>query len=237
MQRSVDLTDWRQQLCLQMNLYDLDVTGQQAKLLPDELQSWESYEDNSNANDGNISDWLQEGMALSQLHRCLDSVNYVGLSWIDLENYEGMQNLIAACLQSLPTVILNSVLFSSGNNPSHGIFLSSNLFVAAIVASFLAMLKTLMELLWQASRRDMHPMRHAASLVVGKTLAGDATQSKLGTRSGRVELPTLQYLETPPLGDPAQPSKKFEAAIELQLSLSNPKYSFHATTDNTSSEV
>ena len=32
--RSVDLTGWRQQLCLQMDLYDLDVTGQQAKLLP-----------------------------------------------------------------------------------------------------------------------------------------------------------------------------------------------------------
>ena len=385
-QRSVDLTNWRQQLCLQMNLYDLDVTGQQARLLPDKRQSWEIYENNSNAGNGNISDWLQEGMALSQytleylvqttnnqltsvkdicanddsshillivclvfggsclfvlavyvglqryklhgsghpvlwrhllhvceaiealyevcyglgglafyyyalitsiivlaqvwgkwpasalmaiflvhfaingiivafhgiyklldlqydlsetglrlpflvvtlsllcsplmipvvlrldtctfirqvflfpkhvvrlpgfrwlrsgfavasrLQRCLDSVKYVGLSWVDLENYEGMHNLIAACLQSLPTVILNSVLFSLGNNPSHGIFLSSNLSVAAIVASFLAMLKTLMELLWQAFRRNMHPMRHAASLVVGKTLAGDATQSKL----------------------------------------------------------
>ncbi len=86
---------------------------------------------------------------------------YVGLNKVDLENYEGMHNLIAACLQSLPTVILNSVLFSLGNNPSHGIFLSDNLFVAAIVASCLAMLKTLMELLWQASRRDMHPM-HAS---------------------------------------------------------------------------
>ena len=63
-QRSVDLTGWRQQLCLQMNLYDLDVTGQQAKLLPDERQSWESYENSSNAN-ANISVWLQEGM-LSQ---------------------------------------------------------------------------------------------------------------------------------------------------------------------------
>jgi len=65
-QRSVDLTNWRQQLCLQMNLYDLDVTGQQARLLPDERQSWEIYENNSNADNGNISDWLQEGMALSQ---------------------------------------------------------------------------------------------------------------------------------------------------------------------------
>jgi len=129
--------------------------------------------------------WLHHRFVFaSRLHCCLDSVNYVGLSWVDLENYAGMHNLIAACLQSLPTVILNSVLFSLGNSPSHGIFLSNNLFVAAIVASFLAMLKTLMELLWQASRRDVHPMRHAASLVVGKTLAGDAAQTKLGAKSG-----------------------------------------------------
>ena len=440
-QRSVDLTAWRQQLCLQTNLYDLDVTGQQAKLLPDERQSWEVYENNSDATEGNVSVWLQDAMGLSEwtlgylvqttnnqltsvkdicanddsshvllivwlvfggsclfvlgiyaclqrykkhvsvhpvlwrhllrvceavealyevcyglgglafyyydlitsiivlaqvwgkwpasalmaiflvhfaltgvivafhgvyklfdlqydlsetglrlsflvvtlsllcgplmipivllldtctfirqvflfpkrvvglpgfqwlhsgfavasrLHRCLNSINYVGLSWVDLENYEGMHNLIAACLQSLPTVILNSVLFSLGNNPSHGIFLSSNLFVAAIVASFLAMLKTLMEVLWQASRRDVHPMRHAASLVVGKTLAGDATQSKLGARSRSVELLTLQYLETAPLGDPAQRSRSLRQQLSYSLSLSNPRYSYHATADNTS---
>ena len=148
-----------------------------------------------------------------------------------------MHNLIAACLQSLPTVIVNSILFSLGNNPSHGIFLSSNLFLAAIVASFLVMLKTLMELLWQASRRDMHPVRHAASLVVGKTLAGDATQSKLGARSRSVELLTLQCLETAPLGDPAQPSRSLRQQLSYSLSLSNPRYSYHATKDNTSSEV
>ena len=182
--------------------------------------------------------WLRPGFAVaSRLHRCLDSIKYVGLSWVDLQNYEGMHNLIAACLQSLPTVILNSILFSLGNNPSHGIFLSSNLFLAAIVASFLVMLKTLMELLWQASRRDMHPMRHAASLVVGKTLAGDATQSKLGARSRSVELLTLQCLETAPLGDPAQPSRSLRQQLSYSLSLSNPQYSYHATKDNTSSEV
>ena len=182
--------------------------------------------------------WLHPGFVVaSRLHCYLDSVKYVGLSWVDLENYEGMHNLIAACLQSLPTVILNSILFSLGNNPSHGIFLSSNLFVAAIVASFLAMLKTLTELLWQASRRDTHPMRNAASLVVGKTLAGDAAHTKLGARSMSVELLTLQYLESAPLGDPAQPSRSLRQQWSYSLSLSNPRYSYHATTDNTSSEV
>jgi len=181
--------------------------------------------------------WLRPGFAVaSRLHRCLESVKYVGLSWVDLENYEGMHNLIAACLQSLPTVILNSVLFSLGNNPSHGIFLSSNLFVATIVASFLAMLKTLMEILWQASRRDAHPMRHAASLVVGKTLAGDATESKLGARSRSVELLSLRYLETAPLGDPAQRSRSFRQQLSYSLSLSNPRYSYHTTADRSSSE-
>ncbi len=65
-QRSVDQNGWRQQLCLQMNLYDLNVTGQQAKLLPDERQSWEIYENNSDATDGNVSVWLQDAMGLSE---------------------------------------------------------------------------------------------------------------------------------------------------------------------------
>ncbi len=184
--------------------------------------------------------WLRHKVVVaSRLHCCSDSVklNCVGLSWVDLENYEAMHNLIAACLQSLPTVILNSILFSLGNNPSHSIFLSNNLFVAAIVASFLAMLKTLMEVLWQASRRDMHPMRHAASLVVGKTLAGDAAQTKLGAKSRSVELLTLQYLDFAPLGDPARPSRSLRQQLSYSLSLSNPRYSYHASTDNTSSEV
>ncbi|DBB12329.1 TPA: hypothetical protein ACH3X3_006417 [Trebouxia sp. C0006] len=242
-QRSVDLTNWRQQLCLQMNLYDLDVTGQQARLLPDKRQSWEIYENNSNAGNGNISDWLQEGMALSQytLEYLVQTTNnqltsvkdicanddsshillivclvfggsclfvlavYVGLQryklhgsghpvlWRHLLHVcEAIEALYEVCyglggLAFYYYALITSIIvlaqvwgkWPASNNPSHGIFLSSNLSVAAIVASFLAMLKTLMELLWQAFRRNMHPMRHAASLVVGKTLAGDATQSKL----------------------------------------------------------
>ncbi len=70
--RSVDLTGWRQQLCLQKKLYDLDVTGHQAKLLPVARRKWESYENNFNYNvdddfdDVNISAWLKEDTAVSQ---------------------------------------------------------------------------------------------------------------------------------------------------------------------------
>ena len=99
------------------------------------------------------------------------------------------------------------------------------------------MLETLMELLWQASRTDMHPLRHAASLVVGKTLAGDATQTELGAKSRSVELLTLQYRDFAPLGDPERPSRSLRQQISYSLSLSNPRYSYHAGTVNTSSEV
>ena len=44
-----------------------------------------------------------------------------GVQCADLEKYEEMHNMIAAGCQSLPTFILNSVLFSLGNKPSHGI--------------------------------------------------------------------------------------------------------------------
>ena len=90
---------------------------------------------------------------------------------IDLENYEEMHNMIAAAFQSLPTVILNSVLFSLGNKPSHGISLSNRLFVAAIVASCLAILKTIAVLLWQAHRTHTSPLRQLIDMMSGRTLS------------------------------------------------------------------
>ena len=88
--------------------------------------------------------WLGSGyVAAVHVNRCIQTRDMFGLGWVDLENYENMHNLVAAVFQSLPTVILNSVLFSLGNKPSHGIFLSNKLFVAAIVASCLAMLRCL----------------------------------------------------------------------------------------------
>ena len=59
--------------------------------------------------------WLRPGyLAAFRAHHWLLSFDYLGFSWVD---YESMHNLIAACLQSLPTAILNSVLFSLGNKP------------------------------------------------------------------------------------------------------------------------
>ena len=107
-----------------------------------------------------------------------------------------MHNLIAAVLQSLPTVILNSVLFSLGKKPSHGVFLSNRLFVAAIAASCLAMLKCLVYVLWQASKSSVNPVRLAVSVIVGQTLAGveDRTQaSDDSTQVGSIALLVRQY--------------------------------------------
>ena len=95
------------------------------------------------------------------------------LSWIDLENYENMHNLVAAVMQSLPTVVLNSVLFSLGNKPSHGLFLSNTLFVTSIVASCLAMLKCLAMMLWEAHTRSVSPLAHVFSVASGKTLRAE----------------------------------------------------------------
>ena len=121
--------------------------------------------------------WMRPGYLVAfRFTGCLHGMGYFGFKWVDLENYESMHNLIAAVLQSLPTVVLNSVIFSLGNKPSHGIFLSSGLFVTAIVASCLAMLKCLVVVLWQAYRGKVHPMQHAATLIVGTTLAGRLVQ-------------------------------------------------------------
>jgi len=131
-------------------------------------------------------------VCFGSLHRC----HYFGLQWVDLEGYESMHNLIAAVLQSVPTVILNSVLFSLGNKPSHGLFLSNTLFVAAIAASCLAILKCLIVVLWQAFRSCVNPIRLAVSLILGQTLAGIENNSQASdnsTQVGSIALLVRQY--------------------------------------------
>ena len=118
--------------------------------------------------------WLQPGyVAVSKLHRCVHGANCLGLSWVDLGRYEDMHNLVAAAFQSLPTVILNSVIFALGNRPSNGIYLSDGLFVTSVVASCLAILKCLIIILWQAYEQGKTAVGHIGSVVLGKTLAGD----------------------------------------------------------------
>ena len=102
--------------------------------------------------------------------QCLPAGAIGSLSWIDLDNCETMHNLIAAGLQSLPTAVLNSVLYSLGNKPSHGIFLSDTLFVASVVASCLAMLKSLALIFWEAHTRSVNVTSHVRSVVTGQTL-------------------------------------------------------------------
>ncbi len=66
--------------------------------------------------------WVRSGYLVAfRAHHRLRSFDYLGFSWVDLENYKSMHTLIAACLQSLPTVVLNSTLLSLGNKPSHGV--------------------------------------------------------------------------------------------------------------------
>ena len=138
--------------------------------------------------------WLHPGYVVAfRLHRCLHTANLLGLSWVDLENYEDMHNLVAAVFQSLPTVILNSVIFSLGNKPSNGIFLSSKLFVTSVVASCLAMLKCVIIVTWQAYRQDVNVPRHVCSLLVGKTLAGVKGGRKLQAQTSNVELLAQKY--------------------------------------------
>ena len=95
----------------------------------------------------------------------------VRVQWTDLEKYKEMHNMIAAGLQSLPTVLLNSVSFALSNNPSHGIFLSEGLFAAAVDVSCLAVMKSNAVLLWQAHRKHTTPMRLLIELVTGRTLS------------------------------------------------------------------
>jgi len=144
----------------------------------------------------------------------LHNMRYFGLGWVDLESYESMHNLIAAILQSLPTVVLNSVIFSLGNKPSHGIFLSDGLFITAVIASCLAMLKSLTAIQWQAFRQTVHPVRHAASLVIGRTLAGKHVETNTirPRQNSTVQLLAQQYqdLGSAPLGSPEQASRQAE---------------------------
>ena len=101
----------------------------------------------------------------------VDTPNALGLGWVDLEVYEGMHNIIAAVLQSLPTVVLNSALFALGNKPSHSVLFSNTLFVVAAVASFLSMLKSFALMLYLAYKDDSSAMMYACKTMVGMTLA------------------------------------------------------------------
>ena len=110
-------------------------------------------------------------MIVSKLHGCVHASNFLGLNWLDLDRYEDLHNLVAAAFQSLPTVILMSVIYALGNRPSNGIYLSDGLFVTTVVASCLAVMKCLVVILWQAYNQDTTAAGHISDTVLGKTLA------------------------------------------------------------------
>lgn len=128
-------------------------------------------------------------------YKTFHSFGSISLGWIDMDNYERMHNTVAALAQSFPTVVLNSVLFSLGNKPSHGIFLSTGLFLAAIIASYLAMLKCLVMLLWQAQKQDINPVLYALHLLAGNMLGGEGP-----TSAGEVKVQEVQMLTPQPSG-------------------------------------
>ncbi|KAL3133552.1 hypothetical protein ABBQ38_007402 [Trebouxia sp. C0009 RCD-2024] len=138
--------------------------------------------------------WARPGFLVAfSIHRYLHNLNYLGFSWIDLEGYEGMHNLVGAFLQSLPTVVLYSVLFALGNKPSHGVFLTDGLFVVAIVASCLAILKCLVVILWQAYKEKSSALNHLARIAAGDTLVGNRNEAAPATQLNGVDKLVQSY--------------------------------------------
>ena len=124
------------------------------------------------------------------------------LSWVDLESYEDMHNLVVAFLQSLPTVVLNSIIFSLGNKPSHCIFLSSSLFVAAIIASCLVIMKCLIVALFQAYNSRSHPLMHIATKMSGKNLVIVPQVTQTAPKVVEILIMNCKSAASPPLGMP-----------------------------------
>ena len=144
-------------------------------------------------------------MAAACVRSCVQqfivSNNCLGLSWVDLEHYESMHNLIAAVFQSLPTVILNSDLVSLGNRPSYGLFFSDSLFVVAVIASCLVMLKVLIVFLWLAYSNSIQPVRYLLLLVSGRGLTSQPTSTELAAGRSVQSLTDMYHVSaSAPLG-------------------------------------
>ncbi|DBB02052.1 TPA: hypothetical protein ACH3X1_000627 [Trebouxia sp. C0004] len=110
------------------------------------------------------------------------------LSWLDLEYYESMHTLVAAFYQTMPTIVLNSIIFRLGNKPSHGEFFSRSLFVSCMIAAYLAMFKTLITIFWHAYFKGPHAFWYTGQVMVGRYLI---RQQNL-TGPGRISSGTLQ---------------------------------------------
>jgi len=92
----------------------------------------------------------------------------VRLDWLDLEYYESMHTLVAAFYQTIPTIVLNSIIFRLGNKPSHGEFFSRSLFVSCMIAAYLSMFKTLITIFWHAYFKGPHAFWYTGQVMVGR---------------------------------------------------------------------
>ena len=84
------------------------------------------------------------------------------------------------------------------------------------------MLKCLTVILWQALRQSVHPVRHAASQVLGKTLDGKHLETSTNRQNSTIELLAQQYQDvgSAPLGSPEQASQQaghFSAVLRCDI--------------------
>ena len=115
-------------------------------------------------------------------------LSFLRLNWLDLEYYESMHTLVAAFYQTIPTIVLNSIIFRLGNKPSHGEFFSRSLFVSCMIAAYLSMFKTLITIFWHAYFKGPHAFWYTGQVMVGRYII---RQQNL-TGHGSISSGTLQ---------------------------------------------
>ena len=140
------------------------------------------------------------------------------ITWIELEGYEDMHNLIAGVFQTIPTVCLNSVIFALGNKPSHGLFFSQSLFVSCMIAAYVAMLKTFILVLWAAYYHGQHVFLYAENVMTGNFILktpspADAHQTL--TASDRTSSTAKLVQQQQPFSDaPPLPAMSREPSVD-----------------------
>ena len=110
------------------------------------------------------------------------------LGWLDLDYYEAMHTLVAAFYQTIPTIVLNSILFKLGNKPSHGEFFSNSLFVSCMIAAYLAMFKTCITVVWHAYFKGPHAFWYTGQVMVGRYLIRQQSAAHHTTSFGSLQL-------------------------------------------------
>lgn len=139
------------------------------------------------------------------------------LGWLDLEYYEDMHTLGAAFFQTIPTIVLNSIIFRLGNKPSHGEYFSRSLFVSCMIAAYLSMFKSLVTIVWHAYFKGSHAFAYAGHVMIGRFLIRQQNAQGSGSSSSGA----LQ-LSDPPDSRPYIPARSSSTQLMLQGSTSLP---------------